>query len=596
MSVLTFNYLVVDEATEDVIGFGKYRADADATMADFETFLRGRRFRRMPPIAEVQGVYKLKIGPLAEDALKFKALDDHLQPATIMASTPISDLDYAPDMHDVCAICALSDVAPLSARLPTIMKTGAAITQAQAVASIRKTAKAPSDAAKHKFMAATQTPNTHAAIFNGRPLELMGAPIAVYHPVFHKFSRELKSGQTNVTHEDKHHAYELILKSSEWYDSESDRQAAIHRHVEHFLGRSAAKKANLKSGTVAYSPDGHVEITSPLCPRGRLMSEFTEIKNGLGQGDCDPTDQAAMAHMWASVASPLDDIRAVSCLPAFLVSISAAHLAVSGSIFVDGITTQYLTDFISLVPPSGVSLDDHVTRIANLFVVLRNCLDELKEYYASLRQPPTTVGVLLPAPHFSSFAGDGGQRYTLTYTKRVFEERKDSRRAVFRAIASPAAGSTPEEPIEVIVKFCARYGADVHREVHDAGAAPKLLYCEHDASVGMLCVVMQYLEASSPAPGASSDGVKRLQDVVRAMGEKGFVHGDIREDNVIWDAEGQPFIIDFDRGGKAGEVFYPWSLNPDIDWADGISPGGSIEIVHDMDMLGNFIHELSLVE
>ncbi|KAG7085462.1 hypothetical protein E1B28_003023 [Marasmius oreades] len=55
---------------------------------------------------------------------------------------------------------------------------------------------------------------------------------------------------------------------------------------------------------------------------------------------------------------------------------------------------------------------------------------------------------------------------------------------------------------------------------------------------------------------------EKLEACARAMHDNGYVHGDLRETNVIGAKGGTVWIIDFDWGGEDGKAEYPYaSLN-----------------------------------
>ncbi|THH28240.1 hypothetical protein EUX98_g5954 [Antrodiella citrinella] len=85
--------------------------------------------------------------------------------------------------------------------------------------------------------------------------------------------------------------------------------------------------------------------------------------------------------------------------------------------------------------------------------------------------------------------------------------------------------------------------------------------------------------------------VKKAMDVLPAAG---FVHGDIRRPNVLVvrrhgldddpaDSDGG-MLLDFDWAGREGEVRYPYGINMQINWTDGVAGGKPILKEHDRNM------------
>jgi len=83
-------------------------------------------------------------------------------------------------------------------------------------------------------------------------------------------------------------------------------------------------------------------------------------------------------------------------------------------------------------------------------------------------------------------------------------------------------------------------------------------------------VAMEYIESGVPITHADllrahqdrwTDELQRLVDNFHA---EGLVHGDLRDANIIC-KEDCMMLIDFDWGGKDGEVFYPMTnLNDEL--------------------------------
>ena len=108
-------------------------------------------------------------------------------------------------------------------------------------------------------------------------------------------------------------------------------------------------------------------------------------------------------------------------------------------------------------------------------------------------------------------------------------------------------------------------------------------------------VVMEYLTdykiiADPPCTRNAVENLREtLEKVVEEMHSMGYVHGDLREGNVLYKEEkgneGSSMkvkIIDFDWGGKADEVTYPPRLNPEINWHPDVIIDKPIKKEHDV--------------
>ena len=115
---------------------------------------------------------------------------------------------------------------------------------------------------------------------------------------------------------------------------------------------------------------------------------------------------------------------------------------------------------------------------------------------------------------------------------------------------------------KVLVKFTPTYSEELHRFCHAKGHAPALLACEVLPG-GWYCITMEYLQDVHAISLSQSLEKYRhkweveLRELVKSFHQSGLVHGDLRDANIVCSSEGKLWLIDFDWGGKKGEVFYP---------------------------------------
>lgn len=87
----------------------------------------------------------------------------------------------------------------------------------------------------------------------------------------------------------------------------------------------------------------------------------------------------------------------------------------------------------------------------------------------------------------------------------------------------------------------------------------------------------------------------KVTKMVKMLHEKGFVHGDIRDTNLLVnrnsllsdeDAEAEVYFIDFDWGGRIGEAKYPTGINcKDVRRPGRVKGGGLITKEDDEEMV-----------
>jgi len=112
------------------------------------------------------------------------------------------------------------------------------------------------------------------------------------------------------------------------------------------------------------------------------------------------------------------------------------------------------------------------------------------------------------------------------------------------------------------------------------GLAPKLYgYAKVDGAP--TAYVMEYLDPSewktlhrfmnpSSTVLSRTELRKALEDIVRALKSKNYVHGDLRPNNIMIhkDLLKQPLgpmVVDYDWAGEASKVYYPAEWNPEIE-------------------------------
>jgi RIO-like serine/threonine protein kinase len=73
-----------------------------------------------------------------------------------------------------------------------------------------------------------------------------------------------------------------------------------------------------------------------------------------------------------------------------------------------------------------------------------------------------------------------------------------------------------------------------------------------------------------------------VRDAICEMHKLGFVHGDLRGPNIMYNAKfSKVWFVDFDFAGPIGKAVYPPFLNKGINWADGVKAGAMITPEHD---------------
>jgi RIO-like serine/threonine protein kinase len=121
----------------------------------------------------------------------------------------------------------------------------------------------------------------------------------------------------------------------------------------------------------------------------------------------------------------------------------------------------------------------------------------------------------------------------------------------------------------VLIKFARRYSIELHEICAKAGHAPPILAFERLPG-GWFALAMEYIESGVPITHSSlltahrSHWMAELQGLMDSFHTKDLVHGDLQDANIICKND-SVMLIDFDWGGKEGEVSYPTSnLNAEL--------------------------------
>jgi len=158
----------------------------------------------------------------------------------------------------------------------------------------------------------------------------------------------------------------------------------------------------------------------------------------------------------------------------------------------------------------------------------------------------------------------------LKKVKFVLDSRYDNveHRHLYHArLVSPAL---PKPAI--YVKFSQRYSIDLHRFCASRGLAPEVLGFQR-LSGGWFAVAMEKVNTVDPKtitsfPDACEWG-RQFKKLVNDFHQEDLVHGDLRLANFVFTESSNPrrmMLVDFDWGGKEGEVAFPCELlNEELD-------------------------------
>ncbi|KAG8743605.1 hypothetical protein FRC10_011668 [Ceratobasidium sp. 414] len=417
-------------------------------------------------------------------------------------------------------------------------------------------------------------------IHNGRPRLKTGLPVELYHRIFGDFTRSTQCLKT-LESPDLRIVEDLLLDAQALYTVEGDRRAEMYKHLERILEvpitQQSIKKCTADCVTQSYY-SGSMKRSKGYCA-------IVEVRNEIGTGDCDPSIQGAESygHYWSQ--DSMDDFRAVSCCPSFIIAIAGPWLCVLGAVYVTEVVVHPLTDFMWMGRQAHE--EDRLRRITLTFVALREAIRDLDEYYRSLPDP-----TLPRSAQFFPYI----RQYQDTSFQYIWCLVTDPVRPVF--VAQTESG----DPI-------VQYGAGAHRILMEQGLAPELLYdSETPLDCGMRMIIMRFVLGDNldnflrkhPKDKRGTTAESIYADVDKALQllhTNDLVFGDLRPPNILVVKRKTgigAMLIDFDWCSKAHKGRYPLGLNDSMSntWETGMKRGGVMEKRHDRGMLERLSNRL----
>jgi serine/threonine protein kinase len=221
-------------------------------------------------------------------------------------------------------------------------------------------------------------------------------------------------------------------------------------------------------------------------------------------------------------------------------------------------------------------------QIARCLGATKRAINALREYYDTKLPYPST---LLPSqrhnlafPHKSNYVDPTDRRtHAFEYVSHLNEDK-----LVFSGIVGDD---------KICVKFVRKYSVEAHLICSSRGVAPTLRGFERIPG-GWYMVVMDFIDddlyhdLSDSSDKASFE--QEIRESVTHLHQAGFVHGDIRDTNIMVKRSGSPgiMLLDFDWAGEIGRVRYPMNVNNvDIKRPEGAHDNELIKPEHDIFMI-----------
>lgn len=489
-------------------------------------------------------------------------------------------------------------------------------------------------------------------IYDGRKADggpsTAAPPIHIFHPIFETFMRRINDPNFQPPPSIILETRELMRSTSIIAYTEARKAEDICIKLSHIIGQVVHGIVNFDKT----SPDAAGLYDVDGIPAPFVM---IEIKREYGDTGYDPATQASFSFQrnWQSkyvsaisqlVSVSFNDVVQAStmrqrcCCPTFILVLGGPWFGVLGGIFTDKFVVQRLTDLM-WTAESSLYEDSRIDKTARVFYALRTCLQDLRVYYRGIKDLPVELSgpeleLTNPSrffPYSTSFTAvdpDSGQdrmwRFKYLYALENF------------SACVTYLGEILDEPRmgeQIVVKFVTRYGEEVHQFLEQRGHAPKLHYFGPLRNGGdsygniwpgakssplglhfgpLKMVVMEYIRPSK----APHDSKKQVLDVVKKLHHNGFVFGDLRMPNVLFDDDKNVKFIDFDWAGRYDKnvtdeelssrelssqegacpfARYPLALSRSVDW---VLPVEKLELSfirpsHDLEMIQKHFGSMS---
>ncbi|KAI0293993.1 hypothetical protein BC826DRAFT_1013672 [Russula brevipes] len=404
-----------------------------------------------------------------------------------------------------------------------------------------------------------------------RPYDRETIPLVLLHEAFAIFEDRCQEEPSNKA---LFCLTELAPVACRQYDSEVTRRAKIRAVLERCMDLSLPEQT--VPGT-DYVTDGNLSVVV-------MPAAIRECKNEHGNA----LNQAIAYYgrfLKQAYRHSLRFNNYDTRFPSVLILDMGQYLGFCGAVW-DGkqVRAEPLT-------PSSISAHTIASALDALVAAIKNIEAHYKAIDAAGKAKTASMkdGLRLQKargfPFMSSY--DEG-RIAFTYNERLANDK-----LIFSATLNQ---HEVDESDEFLVKFSRRYSEAAHRYMASRDSAPKLRRCVQ-ISKEWTAVIMDRstyevlfdLELTSENKEKVRSKVRR---VVRLLHEGGFVHGDIRDTNILIDRgslESEDVaihLVDYDWAGRIGEAKYPVGINKlGVRRPHDVVGGQPITPIHDLEMV-----------
>ena len=430
------------------------------------------------------------------------------------------------------------------------------------------------------------------AIACNRPFEYGTLPVALQHEAFGIFKDRCKAppSKRSLLFLDK-----VAFKACEWYKEETQRRTAIQSAFEELDIRFHVEKVP----NTEFTTDGNLVINI-------MPAAIRECKNHSGHA----LNQVILCYtrfVLEALSDPQRSFTLDTTFPCILMTdIGISVLRLSTHVLmgyagpVMGFYGAVWDGDRAKVEPLGPLLDltahwmEEGDRgaMASYFDAFVLATENIQAHYESIAEamaiPPLQLDSRVQNARKYPFLRcyeENGQERRFTYVKRLYENK-----LVFAAtIDQPYSG-------KCIVKFTSKYSKAAHDHLTSRYMAPRIRNCiriSADWTAVIMDMSLYKVLFDLQLSKVEQDRVKRqVMRIVEILHEGGFVHGDVRDSNILVDPASlvindvSVHLIDFDWAGRVGEARYPMRVNRmTVKRPAGVEGGELITQQHDIEMV-----------
>ncbi|KXN93307.1 hypothetical protein AN958_00231, partial [Leucoagaricus sp. SymC.cos] len=418
------------------------------------------------------------------------------------------------------------------------------------------------------------------AICCNRPFESYTLPLALLHEAFSIFRARCKAAPSKRALDC---LKDLAPVACKWYDSEIQRREQIRSVFKEQLGLGLYEQ---KVTGTEYMTDGNLFNVMPAAIRECKKEEGAALNQAILYYGKFLLNALEHRHRYYNFDTHF---------PCILLVDMGTHLEFYGATW-DGmrVRAEPLTGSLQLATHEmetaarnvmASTLDAFVVAVENIQVHY-NSIEAKAKASLGLSEHYSRINQARNHPFVTSYQ-DSGQEIKFTYDARLHDEK-----LIFSAtVNEPNSG-------ECIVKFTQRYSEEVHSYLASRGWAPRLRKCIRVGDDWIAVVMdrstyeMLYDLSFGLTPAEKEKVRQKVERIVQGLHEKGYVHGDIRDTNLLVDRNSLSsddvtvHLVDFDWAGRIGEVRYPYGVNCEtMKRPAGVEYGTIITVEHDIEMV-----------